>query len=103
MNILKFLCKYRFSYLDLFWSLYAFHFALNGFYITFVVVAFAGALVSVILQVIIDKKPPSRDHKWQEAADAGLKVEAIKRHRAIYGSTLKNSHDVVSDYMNQSK
>lgn len=41
----------------------------------------------------------ARDNKWKRYADNDQLVEAIKRHRSLYGTTLKEARDEVFKYL----
>lgn len=44
---------------------------------------------------------PDKDAVWQSLARARMKIEAIKAHRATYGSTLKEAKDAVEAYQSK--
>ena len=61
------------------------------------VMVFLGAVfISSTLQFFYGKY--AKDRQWQSLADNGQKIAAIKRHRELYKSTLKEAVDVVNAY-----
>lgn len=61
------------------------------------VLLFLGAVVlSSLLQYLLGKH--AKDRQWQSLADTGQKVAAIKLHRQIYQSSLKEALDAVDAY-----
>jgi len=44
-------------------------------------------------------KIQGRDHEWMALARGGAKVAAIKRHREIHESSLKQALDAVNAYI----
>ena len=66
------------------------------------VLVFLGAVtLSSLLQHLFGKH--SKDKQWQALADAGQKVAAIKRHRELYNSTIKDALEIVDAYIRLSK
>lgn len=53
-------------------------------------------IIEGFIQLTFDKQ--ARDKPWKALADMDRMVDAIKTHRQIYGSTLKEAHDVVRNY-----
>lgn len=61
------------------------------------VLTFLGAAIfSSLLQHLFSKH--AKDRQWQSLADTGKKVAAIKLHRELYKSSLKEAHDAVCAY-----
>lgn len=61
------------------------------------VMMFLGAVIlSSLLQHLFGKH--AKDKEWQSLADTGQKVAAIKRHRQLYKSSLKEALDAVDAY-----
>jgi len=66
------------------------------------VLVFLGAVIlSSLLQYFFNKN--AKDKQWQSLADSGQKVAAIKRHRELYQSSLKEALDVVDAYQAKRK
>lgn len=107
MFFLRFITQLRFSYLDYVW--------LSAFLVLFMqhkfLLAFIALFIGVLLSIYIERKinnmvakklaamdKQNKDAEWQVEADLGRKINAIKKHRALFGSTLKEAHDVVKAY-----
>lgn len=108
MFFLRFITQVRFSYLDYAW--------LSAFFVLFMqhkfLLAFLAFFVGILFSVYIERKvhrvsqeeidkleKAAKDKKWQWYADQNRKIDAIKAHRLLFGSSLKESHDVVKEYM----
>ena len=62
------------------------------------ILVFLGAvIISSTLQFFYGKHVKER--QWQSLADSGQKVAAIKCHRELYDSTLKDALDAVDAYV----
>ena len=46
-----------------------------------------------------EEAAPVYDHKWQNMAALGLKIDAIKELRAVAGLTLKGAKDAVEAWI----
>ena len=68
----------------------------QGRFITACAVMVVGPLVAVLVERAIGKR--SKDKKWKAFSDNGQRVMAIKTHRELYGSTLKEAYDAVINY-----
>ena len=100
MKFLKFLMQYRFSHYDIIWLYVTFYLFLNHRFLEGLLAFFVGILSSVWIELWIKNNDnTTKDRFWQGAANAGLKIEAIKLHRQQYGSTLKEAKDVVDAYI----
>lgn len=93
---LNYITKHRHSHFDLIWLLTAFYFFIQNAFMLGLIVLISGSLISVVLGVIVAK-----DAEWRRLASCGYRVEAIKEHRRVYGSTLKEAKDAVEDYMDR--
>lgn len=105
MFFLRFITQVRFSYLDYAW--------LSAFLVLCIqhkfLLAFLAFFVGILFSVYIERKVHrvsqeeidrlDKDKKWQWYADQNRKIDAIKAHRLLFGSSLKESHDVVKEYM----
>lgn len=102
MKILKFITMWRFSHLDVIWLLLSFHFFTNGRWLEGLLAFFVGILISIYIERWVKLNDTSaKDKIWQAYADAGKKVEAIKRHRALYGTSLKDALHAVDLYLSK--
>ena len=62
------------------------------------VMVFLGAVIfSSLLQHLFGKH--AKDRQWQSFADSGQKITAIKVHRQLYQSSLKEALDAVDAYI----
>ena len=108
MFFLRFITQVRFSYLDYAW--------LSAFLVLFMqhkfLLAFLAFFVGILFSVYIERKvhrvsqeeidkleKAAKDKKWQWYADQNRKIDAIKAYRVLFGSNLKEAHDVVKEYM----
>ena len=100
MFFLRFITQVRFSYLDYVWlSAFFMLFVQHRFLLAFLAF-FVGVLFSAYLEKRIrDKDTPSKDAVWQESAKNGFPITAIKLHRQLYGSSLKEAKDAVDAYI----
>lgn len=107
---MKFLLKHRFNYFDVFLLTAAVILFVRERYVLSAIVAFLGALCVVLAELANIKAEErrrlqreederNRQREWQSLADAGHKLEAIGRHRMLYGSSLKEALEAVEDYM----
>lgn len=96
---MKFLLQPRLSYLDLVWIIPSVHFIQAGKPLVGILWVVVGAVLSVLITRVAEYKP--RDEEWQSLAHDQY-VEAIKRYRNIYGSTLKEAMKKVDDYRSRS-
>lgn len=93
-TILQYITKERHSHFDLTWLLLSFYCFVQGMFTLGLILYFGGVLLSVALITIA-----GRDAKWHRLAKLGYKVEAIKEHRRVYGSSLRDALDAVEAYM----
>ena len=57
-------------------------------------------LIITFLEWLLKRaKGANKDREWQILAEGGAIVAAIKRHREIYGSGLKEAHEAVTKHM----
>jgi len=82
--------------MDLIWALLVFYLFLQGMFLQGIAVFLLAIVFVIYVERLIDKR---RDHVWKAKAAMGQKIEAIKLHRAIHGSTLKESLDAVEAYL----
>ena len=68
----------------------------QGRFITACVVMLVGPLVAVVVEQAISKR--AIDKKWKAFSNNGQQLMAIKVYRHLYGSTLKQAYDAVSEY-----
>lgn len=113
MKFLKLITQLRFSYLDYVWlSAFLVLFTKNKFMLAFLAFI-VGILFSIFVgrkvntktqeelakQELAAKNLAAKNKEWQRYANAGEKIKAIKMYRSLFGSTLKEAHDVVEEYM----
>lgn len=106
MFFLRFITQWRFSYLDYLWlSAFLVLLMQHKFLLAFITL-FVGALFSIYVEKkvnnmaekLAEMEKQNKDAIWQAEADLGRKVNAIKKHRELFGSSLKEAHDVVKAY-----
>ena len=68
----------------------------QGRFITACVVILVGPLVAVVVEQTVSKR--ALDKKWKAFSDSGHRGMAIKAHLDLYGSTLRQAYDAVSEY-----
>lgn len=110
-KVMDYLTRPRLNYLDLCWMSSFMGLVMTGRIVAGLVVCILGAFTSVMLEKIsrnalLDKfaaEQRKREKIWQDRADAGYRIEAIKLHREIYGSTLKEAMHAVDMHIGQRK
>lgn len=110
-KVMDYLTRPRLNYLDLCWMSSFMGLVMTGRIVAGLVVCILGAFTSVMLEKIsrnallhkYAEAQKKRERLWQDMADKGLKIEAIKAHRDIYGSTLVNAKNAVEEYIGQRK
>lgn len=106
MKTLDYLTRLRLSFLDCVWMSSFVALVMQGRFIFAFTVCILGAFISVMAQKINRNNQlaeyaiaqAKRDRQWQELADRHMKIEAIKKHREIYGSDLVTAKDAVDKY-----
>jgi ribosomal protein L7/L12 len=71
-------------------------FIAQGQFVLALITVCVGIFVALITQAYFGKR--AKDRQWQVLARQDLKVRAIKRHRELYGSSLKEALDAVQAY-----
>lgn len=94
---MKYILAPRFNMIDstaliVFFTLFA-----QGKFLQAVLVFLGAIFLSSLLQHFFNKR--GKEKQWQSLADSGQKVAAIKRHRELYGSTLKDALNAVDAYV----
>lgn len=97
MKLLKFLTNNVFSHFDLFFFCVAWYCFTYAMWLGGLVTLLAGSFASALLNQWVTQR--KRELFWQEAADTGDRVRAIKHHRAVYGSSLMEAVNAVDNYL----
>ena len=69
------------------------------------VVALVASVIGVVLSLVLDGvfKLHAMNQQWQQLADAEQLVPAVKKHRELFGSSLKDAHHAVMEYKRRLK
>lgn len=107
MIFLRFITQLRFSYLDYFWLSASLVLLIQHKFLLAFIAFFVGILFSVyverkvnnmVVEELIALIKQNKDAEWQAEADSGGNVLAVKKHRELYGSSLKEAVDAVKAY-----
>lgn len=115
--MLNYLLHPRYTLLDALWLSAVPAMFVQQKYLASLVILFMGPLLSVFLghlyemrtkkneaakaELIEAQLKQANDRLWQQQADAGHKVEAIRKYRFIYDCTLREALDAVEHYNTQ--
>lgn len=100
MNMKRFFTGQRFSMIDSVCITAGAVYFTQGKFLYALMVFLFGVIVAVI--VGYQDGNAKKDKKWKQFADGSQKVAAIREHRIVYGSSLKEALDAVDAYLNRS-
>lgn len=104
MKIKDFLMKYRFSFIDVLWIMITAQLFINGMFLFGIASAAIGAAFTILTEMKLKKnaeneKQSLKDLEWKKLADDGHVIDAIRRHRSLYDTGLKDARDAIFIYL----
>jgi ABC-type multidrug transport system fused ATPase/permease subunit len=100
---MEFLIKHRFSYIDLLCMSIISSLLGAGYYLLSALILLIAVPIVVLIEHYFgeEAKKKELDKQWQNHVHAQRLVEALRTHRTIYGSSLKEAHDIVRKYQSR--
>ncbi len=96
---MKWLFTERYGFLDLIFILFVTHLFMQGMWFRGVIIAICLAVTAVTLKSIVMKpKKEDLNKLWMLYVRQDKMIDAIKEHRRIYNSSLKEAKDVIMEY-----
>ena len=104
MNIKDFFLKYRFNFIDVLWIMITAQLFINGMFLLGIASGAIGYGFVILTEIKLksdpeEKKQLLKDMEWKRLADEGCVIDAIKRHRSLYGTSLKDAREIVFKYL----
>ena len=104
MSIKDFFLKYRFNFIDVLWIMITAQLLINRMFLLGIASGAIGYGFVILTEIKLknnpeEKKQLLKDMEWKRLADEGHIIDAVKRHRSLYGTSLKDAREIVFEHI----